>query len=51
VDSVSEQEIFDSADTSKVRFEYLGILGYSTLGYLEETENNPITLTIIATNG
>ena len=46
-----EQEIFDAADTSKVRSEYLGLLGYSTLGYLEGTENIAVKLQIRGPSG
>lgn len=46
-----EREIMDASATSKARSEYVGVLGYSVLGYLEGFENVPIQLEITAPNG
>lgn len=46
-----EQEILDASDTSKVRPEYVGLLGYSVLGYLEGFENLPIRLEVDGPQG
>jgi predicted metalloprotease with PDZ domain len=41
-----EREIFDASAASKVRPEYVGLLLYTLLGYLEGSENSSITLEI-----
>jgi predicted metalloprotease with PDZ domain len=41
-----EREIPDASDTSKSRPGYVGLLGYSVLGYLEGSENLPIQLEV-----
>ncbi|HJX89996.1 MAG TPA: hypothetical protein VJ372_05830 [Pyrinomonadaceae bacterium] len=46
-----EQEIFDASAASKVRPEYVGLLGYSVLGYLEGFENLPVHLEVDAPQG
>jgi len=46
-----EREITDAADASKARPDYVGLLGYSVLGYFEGTENQPIWLEITAPTG
>lgn len=46
-----EREIIDASDTSKARSEYVGILGYSVLGYLAGFDNTAIRLEITAPQG
>jgi len=46
-----EQEIFDASAASKVRPEYVGLLGYSVLGYLEGFENLPVRLEVDGPRG
>jgi predicted metalloprotease with PDZ domain len=46
-----EQEIFDASAASKVRSEYVGLLGYSVLGYLEGFENLPVRLEVDGPQG
>jgi len=41
-----ERGIHDASATSKVRHDYLGILGYSVFGYLEGLEDRSIRLTL-----
>ena len=43
-----ESEILSASDSSKVRSKYVGLLGYSVLGFLEGTENLPIRLEVVA---
>src|SRR5262245_66719 len=46
-----EQEILDASAAAKVRPEYVGLLGYSVLCYLEGFENLPIQLEVDAPKG
>ena len=46
-----EREIVQASDTSKVRPEYVGLLGYTFLGYLEGMENMPIRLDVNGPKG
>ena len=46
-----EREITSAADTSKARPGYVGLLGYSVLGYLLGLENVPIRLEVVAPEG
>jgi predicted metalloprotease with PDZ domain len=46
-----EREITSASDSSKARANYVGLLGYSVLGYLEGLENVPIRLEIRAPEG
>lgn len=41
-----EQRILSAADTSKVRPGYVGLLGYSVLGYLDGLERLPVALEV-----
>lgn len=41
-----EREILAASDTSKARPGYLGLLGYSVLGYLEGSEQLPVRLRV-----
>ena len=41
-----EQELLSAADSSKVRANYMGLLGYSVFGYLDGLEDHEIKLTI-----
>jgi predicted metalloprotease with PDZ domain len=41
-----EREIFAASDASKLRPDYLGLLGYSIFGYLEGRENESVDLKI-----
>ena len=41
-----EREILSAADTSKVRPDYLSLLGYSVFGYLEGFKDQPIQLNV-----
>lgn len=43
-----EQEIFDASDTSKVRPQYAGLLGYSVFGFAEGWEEEPVRLVVQA---
>lgn len=43
-----EREIPQASDASKVRLEYLGLLGYSALAYIEGFEDAPVRLEINA---
>lgn len=45
-----EREITSAADASKARPQYVGLLGYSVLGYVEGTESLPIRLEIVGPN-
>ena len=45
-----EREITSVADASKARPDYVGLLGYSVLGFLEGTENSPVRLEIAGPN-
>lgn len=46
-----EQETLSAADVSKARYGYLGLLGYSVLGYLDGLERLPVSLEIRAPVG
>ena len=46
-----ERRILEASDTSKLRDDYLGILGYSVFGYLEGLEARPIELTLEGPDG
>jgi len=46
-----ENEITSAADTSRVREGYVGILGYSALGYIEGRESVPIVLDVRGPEG
>jgi len=46
-----EGEIHDGSATSKARAEYVGLLGYSVLGYLEGLETMPIQLEVNGPEG
>lgn len=41
-----ERRILEASDTSKLRDDYLGLLGYSVFGYFEGLEHLPIRLTL-----
>jgi predicted metalloprotease with PDZ domain len=41
-----EQQLLSSADSSKIRVDYVGLLGYSVFGYVDGLEERPVTLTI-----
>ncbi len=41
-----EQKLLSGADSSKIRKDYLGLLGYSVFGYIEGFEQREIELTI-----
>jgi predicted metalloprotease with PDZ domain len=44
--SAMELEIVEASDASKVREEYVGLLGYSVFGYLEGLEDRGIEMTL-----
>jgi hypothetical protein len=46
-----EQRILSASDSSKARYGYLGLLGYSVLGYLDGLERLPVTLEVRAPVG
>jgi predicted metalloprotease with PDZ domain len=46
-----EREIADASDTSKARAGYVGLLGYSVLGYFEGYDNVPIRLELVVPDG
>jgi predicted metalloprotease with PDZ domain len=46
-----EREITAACDASKARPDYVGLLGYTVLGYLEGTENLPIQLEVSGPEG
>jgi predicted metalloprotease with PDZ domain len=46
-----EHEILDASSVSKARPEYVGLLGYSVLGYLEGSENSPVRVEVRAPEG
>ena len=41
-----EREVFSAADSSKIRNDYVGLLGYSIFALIENHENEPIRLEI-----
>jgi predicted metalloprotease with PDZ domain len=41
-----EDRIRDSVESSKVRKNYVGLLGYSVFGYIDGLEQNPVTLQV-----
>ncbi len=43
-----EREIYSAADCSKVRPDYLGLLGYSVFAFLEGQEEAPLALEVLA---
>jgi len=46
-----EQEIRDATDSSRVRPDYVCVLGYSVLGYIEGAEEQPIALEVEGPKG
>lgn len=42
-----EKELLAGSNSSKIRNNYLGLLGYSVFGFIEDHVNNPIRLNII----
>jgi predicted metalloprotease with PDZ domain len=46
-----EKEILDASNSSKVRPDYVGILGYSVFGFLEGWEDRPIRLAVRTRQG
>lgn len=46
-----EREILGASDASKARAGYIGLLGYSVLGYFEGSENKPIKLEVSGPEG
>jgi predicted metalloprotease with PDZ domain len=46
-----EREVLAASDTSKARAGYVGLLGYSVLGYLDGSENIPIRLEVSGPEG
>jgi predicted metalloprotease with PDZ domain len=46
-----EREILSASDASKLRTEYVGLLGYSVFGYVEGLQDTPLTLTIEGPDG
>lgn len=46
-----EQDLHGAVETSKVRPAYVGLLGYSVLGYIDGLERQPTSLTVVGPAG